>query len=178
MEDQAILQLYFDRSEAAIVQTDAKYGAYCYSIAYHILSNREDSEESVSDTYFAAWNAIPPRKPSVFATFLGRITRNISINRWNARTAVKRGGGEMALALEELSECIAGGTEVEETFQNLLAEQLAWSSQKRIAIELIQAELGGGSLSGSRIWGKREMGAGADADPAFLPGGQSRPRPP
>lgn len=116
MEDQAILQLYFDRSEAAIVQTDAKYGAYCYSIAYHILSNREDSEESVSDAYFAAWNAIPPRKPSVFSTFLGRITRNISINRWNARTAAKRGGGEMDLALEELSECIAGGTDAEEAY--------------------------------------------------------------
>ena len=61
MEDNAIIDLYFKRSEQAIVETDAKYGGYCYSIAYNILSNREDSEESVSDTYMAAWNTIPPR---------------------------------------------------------------------------------------------------------------------
>ncbi len=114
MEDQAILQLYFDRSETAIVQTDAKYGPYCYAIAYRILTDREDSEECVSDTYLAAWNNIPPRRPSVLATFLGKITRFISINRWKSRSAYKRGGGEMDLALEELSECVAGGQNPEE----------------------------------------------------------------
>lgn len=113
MEDQAILNLYFERSEAAIVQTDAKYGGYCYSIAYHILTNKEDAEESVSDTYLAAWNTIPPRRPNMLATFLGRITRYISINRWKSRTAHKRGGGEMDLALDELSECVAGDLDVE-----------------------------------------------------------------
>ncbi len=116
MDDQAILQLYFDRSEAALVQTDIKYGAYCYSIAYHILTDREDSEESVNDAYLATWNAIPPRRPSVFSTFLGRITRNISINRWKARSAYKRGGGEMDIALEELGECVAGGQSAEDTY--------------------------------------------------------------
>ncbi len=116
MEDQAILQLYFDRSEAAIVQTDLKYGGYCYSIAYHILTNREDSEESVSDAYLAAWNAIPPRRPNIFSTFLGRITRNISINRWKSRSAYKRGGGEMELALEELGECVASDSNVEDAY--------------------------------------------------------------
>lgn len=116
MEDQAILQLYFDRSEAAIVQTDLKYGAYCYSIAYHILTNREDSEESVSDAYLATWNAIPPRRPNVFSTFLGRITRNISINRWKQRSAHKRGGGEMDIALEELGECVSGNSSVEDSY--------------------------------------------------------------
>lgn len=116
MDDQAIIKLYFDRSEAALVQTDIKYGAYCYSIAYHILADREDSEESVNDAYLATWNAIPPRRPSVLATFLGKITRNISINRWKARSAYKRGGGEMDIALEELGECVAGGTNVEDAY--------------------------------------------------------------
>ncbi len=114
MEDQAILQLYYDRSETAIVQTDAKYGGYCYSIAYRILTDREDAEESVNDTYFAAWNNIPPRRPNVFSAFLGKLTRYISINRWKTRSAYKRGGGEMELALEELSECVSGGQTPEE----------------------------------------------------------------
>ncbi len=116
MNDQAILQLYFDRSEAAIIHTEAKYGGYCYSIAYRILSDREDSEESVSDTYLAAWNAIPPRRPDVLATFLGRLTRNISINRWKHRNAYKRGGGEMDLALEELGECVSGSPTPEQAY--------------------------------------------------------------
>ena len=113
MDDQAILDLYFSRSEAAIVQTDAKYGSYCYSIAYHILTDREDSEECVSDTYLAAWNNIPPRRPNVLSAFLGKITRYISINRYKSRSAYKRGGGEMELALEELGECVAGSMDVE-----------------------------------------------------------------
>ena len=66
MEDQGILALFFKRSEQAIEETDKKYGRYCYSIAYNILSNREDSEESVSDTYLAAWRAIPPPAASLF----------------------------------------------------------------------------------------------------------------
>ncbi len=116
MDDQAILNLYFERSEAAIVQTDIKYGAYCYSIAYHILSDREDSEESVNDAYLAAWNNIPPRRPSVFSTFLGKITRNISINRWQARSAYKRGGGEIVFALLLLWVCVAGSAVVEAAY--------------------------------------------------------------
>ncbi len=116
MDDQAIVDLYFARSEAAIQQTDAKYGPYCYSIAYHILTNNEDAEESVSDTYLAAWNNMPPRRPSVLATFLGKLTRYISLNRWKHRSAQKRGGGEMPLALEELGECVAGNGDVETQF--------------------------------------------------------------
>lgn len=114
MDDQAILDLYFARSEAAITQTDAKYGGYCYSIAYHILFDREDSEECVSDAYLAAWNNIPPRRPSVLAAFLGKLTRYISINRWKKRSACKRGGGEMDLALEELGDCVSGGLDPEQ----------------------------------------------------------------
>ena len=114
MEDQGIISLFFDRSEQAIVETDKKYGRYCYAIAYNILASREDSEESVSDTYMAAWNTIPPRKPNLLNAFLGKITRHISIDRWRRRSAQKRGGKEMILALEELVECVAAdGLEAE-----------------------------------------------------------------
>ena len=78
MNDDQIIQLYFDRSEQAIKETDTKYGGYCYSIAYNILTNPEDAEESVSDTYLSAWNCIPPRRPARLSTFLGKLTRNIS----------------------------------------------------------------------------------------------------
>ena len=113
MDDKSIVDLYFSRNQDAITQTDKKYGRYCYSIAYNILTNKEDAEESVSDTYMAAWNAIPPRRPSILSTFLGKITRHISIDRWRHRNAYKRGGGEVTLALEELKDCIAGMQNVE-----------------------------------------------------------------
>ncbi|MDO5401387.1 MAG: sigma-70 family RNA polymerase sigma factor [Eubacteriales bacterium] len=108
MEDNAIVDLYWDRSEEAISQSAVKYGGYCYSIAYNILTSNEDAEESVSDTWLAAWNAMPPRRPSVLATFLGKLTRHLSIDRWRERHAAKRGGGEMVLALEELAGCVSG----------------------------------------------------------------------
>ena len=108
MDDKSIVDLYFSRSEEAISRTDQKYGRFCYSIAYNILTNKEDAEESVSDTYMAAWNTIPPRRPTVLAAFLGKITRHIAIDRWRERSASKRGGGEIALALEELENCVAG----------------------------------------------------------------------
>ena len=105
MEDSRIIDLYWDRSETAIVETDRKYGKYCFSIAYNILTNNEDAEESVSDAYMAAWRAIPPKRPSILAAFLGKITRHLSIDRWRARSRYKRGGGEILLALEELEDC-------------------------------------------------------------------------
>lgn len=116
MEDNAIIDLFFKRSEQAIVETDAKYGGYCYSIAYNILSNREDSQECVSDTYLAAWNAIPPRRPNFFNAFLAKLTRHISIDRWRKTKAKKRGGGELVLALEELENCV-GLQDTESTFE-------------------------------------------------------------
>lgn len=105
MEDEAIVALYFARSEQAIQETERKFGGYCYSIAKNILTDREDAEECVSDTYLAAWNTIPPKHPRLLGAFLGRITRYISIDRWRKRTSLKRGGGEMVLALEELEDC-------------------------------------------------------------------------
>ena len=117
MDDQKIIDLYWSRSESAISETAGKYGNYCYSIAYNILTNREDSEESVNDTYMAAWKAMPPRRPAVLATFLGKITRHLSIDRWRTRSRYKRGGGEIVLALEELEECIADDHTVEQTYE-------------------------------------------------------------
>ena len=113
MDDKSIVDLYFNRNEEAIAQTDKKYGHYCYSIAYNILTSKEDAEESVSDTYMTAWRAIPPHRPSVLSAFLGKITRHISIDRWKERSASKRGGGEVPLALEELKDCVAGMQNVE-----------------------------------------------------------------
>jgi len=117
MDDAQIIDLYFRRSEDAISETAEKYGGYCYSIAYNILTNNEDAEESVSDTYMAAWRAIPPRRPSILATFLGKITRHLSIDRWRSRSRYKRGGGAIILALEELEECSSEDDSVEKALE-------------------------------------------------------------
>ena len=114
MNDKAILDLYWQRSEQAISETDTKYGAYCFTIAYNILDNREDSEESVSDTYMAAWNSMPPKRPAILSAFLGKITRYISLDHWKKRSRLKRGGGEMDLCLEELQDCVSGQESTED----------------------------------------------------------------
>lgn len=114
MEDTKILDLYFARDEQAVAETATKYGAYCFSLANSILSDKQDAEEAVSDTYWKAWNAIPPQRPAVLKLFLAKITRNLSFSRWRKLTAEKRGGGEMALVLEELSECVAAPGSVED----------------------------------------------------------------
>ena len=107
-EDQKIIDLYWNRSENAITETAVKYGRYCTAIAYGILGSREDAQECVSDAYLTAWNAIPPRRPADLGTYLGKITRNLSIDRLRTRSREKRGGGEAPLALEELEEVVAG----------------------------------------------------------------------
>ena len=107
-EDQKIIDLYWNRSENAITETAVKYGRYCTSIAYGILKSREDAQECVSDAYLMAWNAIPPRRPADLGTYLGKITRNLSIDRLRTRNRDKRGGGEVPLALEELEEVVVG----------------------------------------------------------------------
>ena len=89
MEDTAILELYWARDEQAIAETQKSYGKYCYSIAYHILHDREDTEECLNDTWMRAWNAIPPKKPNRLELFLGTITRNLSFDRWKAKNAQK-----------------------------------------------------------------------------------------
>ena len=114
MEDNAIVDLYFARDEQAIVQTDKKYGSYCYSVANRILCSREDCEETVSDTYYHTWNAIPPQRPDFLKLFLAKITRNLAFSRWRKLSAAKRGGGETELVLEELALCIPAAQQVDD----------------------------------------------------------------
>lgn len=126
MDDIEIVELYWQRDEAAIACTDKKYRHYLHTIAYHILSNREDSQESVNDTYLAAWNSIPPHRPQVLSTYLGKLTRRISIDRYRKKNAGKRAGSEYALSLEELSDCLsAGDTTVQELDCQMLADAIA-----------------------------------------------------
>lgn len=106
MDDHQIVELYWARSEKAISETENKYGRYCYSIAYHVLYNNEDSEECVNDTWLSAWNSMPEQRPDRLMTFLGRITRNLALDRLRNDKAEKRGGGQVPLALHELEECI------------------------------------------------------------------------
>lgn len=114
MDDEQILDLYFARDERALAETDRKYGGYCFTLANGILNSEQDAEETVSDTYWKAWNTIPPHRPNVFKLFLAKITRNLAFSRWRQASAEKRGGGEMNLVLEELAECIAAPVGLEE----------------------------------------------------------------
>jgi len=114
MNDTAILDLYWERSESAITETAKHYGPFCETIAMNILHNKEDAEECVNDTYLRVWNAIPPQRPAVFSSFLGRITRNLSINRYKARKSKKRSVDETAVLLSELEDCIQSSNSVEE----------------------------------------------------------------
>lgn len=122
MDDAKIIDLYFDRDETAITETDRKYGAYCRSIAWNILQSPEDSEECVNDTWLRAWNAMPPQRPNVLRQFLAKITRNLSFDRFRAGSAQKRGGGELPLALEELKECVGSGDPATDAERKLLEE--------------------------------------------------------
>lgn len=118
MDDKEIVRLYWDRNELAIRETSAKYGGYCYTIAYNILFSKEDAEESVNETYMKTWECIPPHFPKVLAAFVGKITRRISLNKWRSRTREKRGGGQVSLALEELDECVLAVNDVEKTIEH------------------------------------------------------------
>lgn len=113
MEDARIVELFWKRSEKAIEETASKYGSYCYSIAFNILANAEDATESVNDTYLDAWNSMPPHRPAILSTFLGKIVRRVSIDKWRRRTAEKRGSGEIVLVIDELSDCIPSDQNIE-----------------------------------------------------------------
>lgn len=116
MEDQGIVYLYLQRSQQALLETKNKYGAYCKAIARNILSNYSDIEECENDTYLAAWNAIPPNKPRKLSVFLGRITRNIALDKYGYNTAKKR-NREFEVILTELEGCLASPDTVETEYE-------------------------------------------------------------
>ncbi len=105
MDDKQIVELYWQRDEHAIEATAAKYGPYCMKISRNILEDRADSEENVNDTYLHAWNAMPPQRPAILQAFLGKIARNLALNRYKAKSAQKRQGDALTLSLDELDDC-------------------------------------------------------------------------
>ncbi len=114
MDDSQITELYWQRDESALRESAAKYGGYCRKIAENILQQAEDAEECVNDTWLRAWNRMPPDKPNRLAVFLGRITRNLAIDRYRQNRTQKYGGGQTALCLDELSECIGEAQPLED----------------------------------------------------------------
>ena len=127
MEDEKIIALYWNRNENAIKETKLKYGSYCHTIAHNILHSHEDAEECENDTYLDAWNTIPPQMPLRFGIFLGTITRRIALDRWRKKSADKRGGGEMAIPLCELEECVPDHKTIDEALEaQRLAEMLSY----------------------------------------------------
>ena len=112
MDDRQIIELYHRRDEVAIKQTDQKYGRYCFSIALSILHSHHDAEECVSDTFLQAWNSIPPASPQSLKLYLAKIIRNVSFNRYKRQNSQKRGGGEIDLVLDEISELISNTKDI------------------------------------------------------------------
>ena len=124
MEDGRIVDLYWRRDGAAITETSAKYGGYCRAIACNILPDVRDAEECVNDTWLGAWNAMPVHRPDRLAPFLGRITRNLALNRYRSARAEKRGGGEFPLVLEELEGCVPSSPSAEQAVEDAELERL------------------------------------------------------
>ena len=116
LPDNEIIELYWQREENAIRETDKKYRTYLYTVAYNILSDRLDCEECLNDTYLGVWNQIPPKRPKAFQVFLSKITRNIALGRFRKMTAAKRIPPEMIVSLDELDNCLAAERSVEEEY--------------------------------------------------------------
>jgi len=138
MKDEEIVELFWNRSEESVQELARKYEKYCYYIAYSILNNHEDAQECVNDAYYHTWDSIPPQKPNKLSTYVGKLTRNLALNKWEHYNAKKRGLGEVPLVLEELQECIPGGNHVEEIVDKIFLEKVfndflgTLSKEKRI----------------------------------------------
>lgn len=124
MEDEKIIDLYFQRDETAISESDQKYGHYLKTVSYNVLRNIEDSEECVSDTWLHAWNAIPPTRPRLLKAWFAKVTRNLSLNRLQENNAKKRGGGETDTALSELEECLPDMKSVEDEIDGIVLSDM------------------------------------------------------
>ena len=112
MKDEEIVNLYWDRQEKAIYETDKKYGRYCNTISFNILQDNEETKECINDTYLKIWNNIPPQRPNMLKVYIGKITRNLAINQYERKKAKKR-DYTLEIALEELNECISSNNDVE-----------------------------------------------------------------
>ena len=123
MDDEKIVELYWERNEKAIEETDFKYKKYLFSIAYNVICNRLDCEECLNDTYLGAWNSIPPTKPNVLKAFLTTITRRIAIKRYHRNLRQNTIPSEMTISLSELEDFIAGDEDVSADFD---AERLGY----------------------------------------------------
>lgn len=106
MEDTKIIDLFWERDESAIRETEITYGRYCRTIAFNILGDEEDVQECLNDTWLGAWNSIPPARPACLSAFLAKITRNLAISKYRAKYAKKRTGDRLSESLDELGECI------------------------------------------------------------------------
>ncbi len=115
MDDRKIVRLFFERSETALREVSEKYGAYCMTIARNILNNHEDAEACVNDTYMRAWDSIPPNDPPFLGAYLGRITKNLALNRVNSMKSEKRGGKAETVSFDELDEFVSGSCSIEST---------------------------------------------------------------
>ena len=127
MKDNEIIALYWERNESAISATAEKYGGYCHTISYNILQDHGDAEECVNDTYLGAWKSMPPQRPDRLSAYLGKLTRNLSINRFRQYTAEKRGQGQVPLALSELEDCVPDGGGVEQAVEELVLTELVYA---------------------------------------------------
>ncbi len=117
MEDKQIVDLYWARSERAIEETEHKFGGYCRTVSYNILSNTYDAEECVNDTWMKAWNSMPTHRPSILAPYLGKLTRWLSLTRLRENNSLRRGGGELPLVLDELAETLDSGSDIEQELE-------------------------------------------------------------
>ena len=124
MEDMQIVELFWQRDEAAIQAVKNQYGAYCHTIAMQILQNGEDASECENDTYWRVWESIPPDRPRSLCAYVGAVTRRLALDRWRQTRADKRGGGQVTLSLEELGECVPDGLRVEQTAEDNAAAVL------------------------------------------------------
>ncbi len=123
MDDKRIVELYWQRDELAICKTSEKYEKYLTKIATNILENAYDAEESVNDTYLAAWNSIPPHRPATLKTYLSRLTRHISIDILRKKSSKKR-GGEYAISLSELSSLTSPDSPEKSLDAKILSERI------------------------------------------------------
>ena len=120
MDDDQIVEMFWNRDESAIEHAAAKYSSYCHTIAMNVLSNHQDAEECVNDTWLRVWNAIPPERPKAFRAWVGKIALRLALNRWQKNHSQKRDAG-LGEILQELEECIPSGQSIE---QQMIASEI------------------------------------------------------